>query len=137
MSLPNVDLFKEQIAVFKQFLMASAMDADSAAKQAKDIGFLLAMGEVFTLVAYGQLILEFHKLEPEQLDEDTVAQIFDVLVRDFSKYALQIYEMPSSSEAQMAHCLQMIRKPRVDEERYERLWQEQVLALKDAYVMND
>lgn len=135
-SLPNVDRFKEQIAVFKEFLMASAMDTDNAAKQAKDIGFLLAMGEVFTLVAYGQLILEFHKLEPTELDEDMVAQIFDVLIRDFSKYALQIHAMPSSTEAQMAHCMKMIRKPVVDEARYQRIWNEHVFALKDAYTMN-
>lgn len=135
-SLENVDVFKEQIAVFKKFLMASAMDAKTAAKQAKDIGFLLAMGELFTLVAYGQLILEFHGLEPEQLDEDTVAQIFDVLVRDFSKHALGIYELPASSEKQMELCLQMIKKPVVDEARTERIWQ-QAYALKDAYTMND
>ena len=135
-SLPNVDVFKEQIATFKQFLMASAMDAKTAAKQAKDIGFLLAMGELFTLVAYGQLILEFHRLEPDELDEDTVAQIFDVMVRDFSRYALAIYELPASSDKQMEHCLQMIKKPVLDEERTERIWQ-QVHGLKDAYVMND
>ena len=135
--LPNVELFKEQIATFKQFLMVSATDVENAAKQAEDIGFLLAMGELFTLVAYGQLILEFHELEPEQLDEDTVAQIFDVLVRDFSKYALQIFALPNSSQAQMDLCRKMIAKPVVDEERYERVWQQQVFALKDAYAMND
>jgi len=134
---PNVTLFKEQIEVFKQFLMVSAGDAETAAKQARDIGFLLAMGELFTLVAYGQLILEYHKLLPEELNEDLVAQIFDFMVRDFSKYALQIHSMSSSSAAQMELCLQMIRKPVLDEARYERLWQEQVYALKDVYTMND
>ena len=64
--------------------------------QAKDIGFLLTAGEMFTLVVYGQFILEnakIHKLETEVLD-----QIFDFMVRDFSKFALQMYSKPSSSE---------------------------------------
>jgi len=134
--LPNVKLFEEQIEVFKQFLMASATDADAAAKQARDIGFLLAMGELFTLVAYGQLILEFRALEPDELSEDQVAQIFDFMVRDFSKYALQIYSLSSSTATQMELCQQMIRKPALDEERYGRVWDE-VYSLRDAYTMND
>jgi acyl-CoA dehydrogenase len=136
-SLPNVDVFKEQIAVFKRFLMVSATDAAAAAAQAKDIGFLLAMGELFTLVAYGQLILEFHQLEPEELTEDLVGQIFDFMVRDFAKYALQIYSMTSSTEKQMALCLEMICKPAPDQERYQRIWADHVLALRGAYQMED
>ena len=135
--MPNVDIFKKQIGIFKKFLMVSAADGPTTAKQAKDIGFLLAMGEIFTLVAYGQLILEYHGLEPDELDTDTVAQIFDFMVRDFSKYALSIYEMPSSSDAQMALCLEMLAKPETNEARYERVWKDQVFALRDAYVMND
>ena len=40
------------------------------------------LGELFTLVVYGQLILEQAALTG--LDADTLDQIFDVLVRDFS-----------------------------------------------------
>ena len=47
--------------------------------------FLLALGELFTLVVYGQLILENARLYA--IDDDTVDQIFDFMVRDFSKYA--------------------------------------------------
>jgi acyl-CoA dehydrogenase len=135
--LPNVKLFREQIEVFKKFLITSASDMKTAQEQARDVGFLLAMGELFTLVAYGQLILEYRKLDPQEMSDDLVEQIFDFMVRDFSKFALQIYSHAGSSEAQMAICLEMIRKPVKDPERYDRVWQEHVFALKDQYDMND
>jgi acyl-CoA dehydrogenase len=56
--LPNVNLFKEHIGVLKVFLMTSAADAAAAREQAKDIDFLLILGELFTLVAYGQAIID-------------------------------------------------------------------------------
>ena len=58
--------------------------------QSKDIDFLLSMGELFTLVAYGQLIIEYRNLEPGDVSDDLLDQIFDFMVRDFSKFALQI-----------------------------------------------
>ncbi len=135
--LPNVHVFREQISAFKSFLVASAADTDAAAKQARDIDFLLGIGEIFTVIAYGQLLIEFHKLHPSELDEDELAQIFDVLVRDFSAYALRIYSKPSATPAQMEGCLAMIKKPVADPERYTRVWEEKVYALRDQYSMND
>jgi len=70
------------------------------------------------------------------VDRDLLDQIFDFMVRDFSKYALQIYHKPSSTEKQMGLCMQMIRKPAVDEARYERVLNNHVYALKDVYEMN-
>jgi acyl-CoA dehydrogenase len=136
-NLPNVNVFKEQIEVFKQFLIVSASDATAAMKQARDIDFLLAMGEIFTLVAYGQLVIEYHNLNPDELSDDLLDQIFDVLVRDFSKFALQIHSKPSSTEAQEQTTLKMIKKPVLNAERYERIWKDHVFALKDQYTMND
>ena len=52
--LPNVNIFREQIAVFKEMLAAAPPDES----QSRDTDFLLTVGEMFTLVAYGQLILE-------------------------------------------------------------------------------
>jgi acyl-CoA dehydrogenase len=127
---PNVRLFSEQINVLKTFL-ATATPDDA---QRKDIDFLLSLGELFTLVVYGQLILENATIQG--LDNDHVDQIFDFMVRDFSKHALEVHDKPSSTPAQMALCLKMLRKPAFDAERYERVWN-QVHALKDAYEMND
>ena len=82
---PNVTIFKEQIEILKTMLLEATPDKD----QAKNMDFLLNLGELFTLVAYGQLILEKYKMK--DLDEDLLEQIFDFMVRDFSKFALTLY----------------------------------------------
>ena len=127
--LPNVNRFKEQIATFKDFLALATPDE----AQQKDTDFLMALGELFALVVYGQLILENVPLY--SVDTDMVEQIFDCLVRDFSKFALQLYSKPSATPEQMDYCLKMIRKPVVDAARYGRMWRA-VVALQDAYEMN-
>ena len=128
-NLPNVNIFKEQIAVFKEFLAMATPDE----AQQKDVDFLLALGEIFTLVVYGQLILENAKIYA--VGGDLLDQIADFMVRDFSKHALNIYNKPSSTPQQMDYCLHMMRKPAVDASRFGRVWDE-VYALKDAYEMN-
>jgi len=128
--LPNVNIFKEQIGTFKKFLAT----ATPTAEQSKDIDFLLILGELFTCVVYGQLVLENAKIY--NLDQALVDQMFDFMVRDFSKYALQLYSKPSSTDKQMELCLKMIRKPNVDQARYEKVWNDFVYALKDTYEMN-
>jgi acyl-CoA dehydrogenase len=128
--LPNVRLFREQIAVFKELLATATPDE----AQQKDIDFLLALGEIFTLVVYGQLILE--NAAAYAIGDDLLDQIFDAFVRDFSRHALSLHSKPSSTPQQMDLCLRMLRKPAVDLGRFDRLWREQVLPLKDAYEMN-
>jgi acyl-CoA dehydrogenase len=103
-------------------------------EQQKDIDFLLILGELFTCVVYGQLILENAKIT--NVDKDLLDQIFDFRVRDFSKYALQLYSKPSSTEKQMELCMKIIRKPTVDKARYEWVLSNHVYALKDVYEMN-
>ena len=127
--LPNLNVFKEQIAVFKEM----AVLAPPTKAQASDIDFLLTAGEMFTLVVYGQLILENAKIY--EVETEVLDQIFDFMVRDFSKFALQMYSKPSSSEGQMAQCLKMIRKPVVDDARYGKVWSDHVLKMKDQYRM--
>jgi acyl-CoA dehydrogenase len=102
--------------------------------QANDVDFLLAVGELFTLVVYGQLLLENARIY--DIAEDLIDQIFDVFVRDFSHYALQLHGKPSSTDVQMEHCLRMIAKPAGDADRYTRVWHDYVLPLSDAYAMN-
>lgn len=127
--LPNIRLFREQIETLKTFLFTATPNET----QQKDTDFLLALGELFTLVVYGQLILENARLY--QVDDDTVDQIFDFMVRDFSKYALGLYSKPSATSQQMDICLKMLRKPVVDLARFERLWQNSVFSLRDTYEM--
>ncbi len=129
-NLPNINIFKEQIAVLKEFLMT----ARPSKEQAQDLDFLLSLGELFTLVVYGQLIIENAKIE--NLENDLLDQIFDVMIRDFSKYALQIYSKTGSTEKQMELCLKMIKKPAVDINRFQNIWQNEVKVLNNTYEMN-
>ena len=127
--LPNLTVFKEQIALFKEM----AMKAPPSKEQAKDIDFLLTAGEMFTLVVYGQLILENAKLY--ELETEVLDQIFDFMVRDFSKFALQLYSKPSSSAGQMEQCMKMIKKPMVDDARYGKVWEGHVQKMQGQYSM--
>jgi acyl-CoA dehydrogenase len=128
--LANVKLLKEQIGVLVEFLMKAAPSKE----QAKDIDFLLSLGELFTVVVYGQLILEEAKLEGT--DNDLVDQIFDVLIRDFSRYALDLYSKTGATDAQRELCLKMIRNPERNDARFEKIWAEKVIVLADAYEQN-
>jgi len=127
-NLPNVSLFKEQIALFKEALMMAGPDA----AQQKDIDFLLTIGELFTLIVYGQLILENAAIY--NIGDDMTDQIFEVMVADFSRFALELHNKPSSSAAQMGYAFKMIRKPVADKNRTERIWKE-VYALNGVYEM--
>jgi len=129
-STPNLEIFKGQIKTLKKLLVA----ASPTEAQSKDIDFLLILGELFTLVAYGQLIIE--KLNMEGGDNELLDQIFDFLVRDFSKFALQMYSKPSSTEDQQALCMAMVKKPEVNNERFMKIWEQRVYALRETYEMN-
>ena len=128
-ALPNVGVFREQIAVFKELLEK----ATPGGSQSNDVDFLLAVGELFTLVVYAQLLLENAAIY--EIDPALVNQIFDVLVRDFSRQAVELHGKPTSTPAQMEHCLRMIRKPVVDPEATAQVWKEHVLPLADRYQM--
>ena len=130
LSLPNLNIFKEQIDVLREFLLT----ATPSKEQGRDIDFLLNLGELFTLVTYGQLLIEKAKIEV--VEDDIMDQIFDFMVRDFSKFALQLYSKTGSTEQQMKLCLEMIKKPVKDLERFNRVWQKHIAVLDGAYEMN-
>jgi acyl-CoA dehydrogenase len=130
-NLPNVRIFSRQIRTFRHLLMAARPNKE----QTRDIDFLLILGELFTLVVYGQLILE--NAPVHAVDDDVLDQVFDVLVRDFSKFALQLYSKTSSTAMQRFLCRRMIRKPVIDHARFERVWDTHVYALRGAYRMNE
>lgn len=127
--LPNVAIFREQTALFKELLSKATPDA----AQQKDTDFLMTIAELFALVVYGQLTLE--NAIVYEIDDATLDQIFDFMVRDFSKFALQMLGKLSSTPQQVDYCRQMIRKPAVNRERYQRVW-DAVYALKGIYAMS-
>jgi acyl-CoA dehydrogenase len=126
--VPNVGRLLEQADALRVLLQTAPPDAD----QQKDLDFLLTLGELFTLVVYGQLILEQAQLTA--IPRDVVDQIFDVLVRDFSAYGIALHGKASSTDAQQGWALGAVRKPLVDGARFERVWRD-VRALAGAYEM--
>ncbi|WP_447006038.1 acyl-CoA dehydrogenase [Saccharothrix isguenensis] len=124
----NVARFHEQAQGLRTLLTTAAPDEE----QQKDLDFLLNLGHLFTLVVYGQLVLEQAGITG--LDADVLDQVFDVLVRDFSAYAVALHGKASSTEAQQQWALGQVRKPVVDQARFERVWHE-VSALSGAYEM--
>jgi acyl-CoA dehydrogenase len=128
--LPNVRAFFEQTERFREMLAAEPPGPD----QMKDVDFLLAGGEIFALVVYAQLILE--NAREYDVDDDLLDQIFEFMVRDVSEHALQLLSQPSTTDAQIAACREMIRRPQRDPGRYDRVWETHVEPLSGAYAMN-
>ncbi|MFY9765015.1 MAG: acyl-CoA dehydrogenase family protein, partial [Mycobacterium sp.] len=116
--ISNVALFYEQARALKELLATAGPDAD----QMRDLDFLLVVGHLFTLIVYGQLILE--QADLIGLGADLVDQIFGVQIRDFSQYAVALHGKPSSTAAQQAWAMSAVRKPLVDAERFDRVWQQ-------------
>jgi acyl-CoA dehydrogenase len=129
--LPNITVFKTQIDGFKKLLLTAGPDE----QQVRDIDYMLSMGELFTLIVYGHLILE--KGLMEGTDTDLLNQVFDVFVRDFSAYATGLHGKPGNSEAQRELILGLIQAPVADAGQFGRIWQEYVYALNGQYEMAD
>lgn len=128
-SIPNVARFTEQAESFVELLVTAAPDAE----QMTDMDLMLSFGELFTLVVYGQLILE--QAELLGVEDDLVDAVFDVLVRDFSAQAAELLGKRGSTPAQEEWARSALRSPVVDQQRFERLW-EQVAGLSGAYTMS-
>jgi len=130
--LPNVGHFNRQTEIFRELLEKAGPDKI----QDLDPVFSLPLGEMFSIVVYGQLILEQAQLE--HLDPDILNQIFDFMVRDFARFALQIYGLPTTREEQRAFCREiMLVRPAGDEAQYRRVWEKHVLPLNGEYAMNE
>ncbi|HMK65448.1 MAG TPA: acyl-CoA dehydrogenase family protein [Thermodesulfobacteriota bacterium] len=130
--LSNVAVFMQQIDQFKSLLAQAAPDQN----QERDPSFSLPLGEMFSIVVYGQLILEQAVLQ--NLDEDILNLIFDFMVRDFTAFALQIYGMSAAREDQRVFCREiMLTRAAGDGEQIRRVWEKYVFPLNGEYQMND
>ena len=97
--------------------------APPSAEQLEDLDFLLALAELFTLIPYGQLILEQAQLG--EVEPDILDQVFDVLIRDFSTHAIELHGKDSSTDAQQAMgARRTSASPLADAERSARVYAE-------------
>jgi acyl-CoA dehydrogenase len=128
-TVPNVAVFREQA----QGLVALVQDAPLTGEQMSgDLDFQQSLSQLFTLVPYGQLILEQAQLD--ETPHDIVDLVFKTLVRDFSATAIELHGKDSSTDAQQRWALGSVRKPVIDRERGDRVYAE-VRALAGAYIM--
>jgi len=127
--VPNVARFREQADALVAMIGDAALTPD---QMTADLDFQQSMAQLFTLIPYGQLILEQAHLD--DTPQDIVDTIFETLVRDFSATAVVLHGKASSTDDQQAWAIGSIRKPVVDEARSDRIYDE-VRALAGAYVM--
>lgn len=127
--IPNVAVFLEQAQALQTLLAA----ATPTAAQQEDVDFLFALGELFSMVPYAQLILE--QVAIEGTNPAVIDQLFDLFVREFSKHAVSLNGKPSATKAQQVRSLDLVRRPVADAKRFEQVLG-QVRALAGAYVMN-
>ncbi len=131
-SLPNVDTFISQIEIFREMLEKAGPDQ----AQDMDPSWSLPLGEMFSIVVYGQLILE--QAGYDRLDADIVNQIFDFMVRDFAQFAMQVYGNHSSTDSQRDYFARiMLIKAVADPEQYNRVWERYVSILNGEYAMTE
>jgi acyl-CoA dehydrogenase len=128
-AIGNVAAFTAQAEGFVSLLGT----APPAAEQLTDQDFTLALGELFTLIVYGQLILE--QAEIADLDADVLDEIFSVLVRDFSAYVVSLHGKAAMTGEQRGGALGLVAAPQADSARFDRIWN-QVEGLSDSYQMN-
>jgi acyl-CoA dehydrogenase len=126
--VPNVVRFVGLAESFRMFLTEAGPDE----AQQKDLDYLLTLGELFTLIPYAQLICE--QAELIGLPHDTLDQVFDVLIRDFSGYAAELHGKTSSTEAQQEWARGAITKPVTDQARFDSVWAK-TRALAGGYEM--
>ncbi|MEW2630810.1 acyl-CoA dehydrogenase family protein [Streptomyces sp. NPDC048389] len=126
--LPNVARFREQAEALCEFVATAAPDEE----QSRDLDLLLAVGQLFSLVVHGQLILEQAGLTGPE--EDVLDELFAVLVRDFSAHAVELHGKDSATARQQSWALAAVRRSVVDEGRSARVWA-RVEALSGAYEM--
>ncbi len=130
--LPNVAAFMKQIAIFREMLEKAGPDE----AQDMDPSWSLPLGEMFSIVVYGQLILEQASIS--RTDSDILNQMFDFMVRDFAQFAMQIYGNHSSRDAQRDYCVKiMLIKAVPNSEQYNSVWQQHVSVLNGEYAMNE
>jgi acyl-CoA dehydrogenase len=128
-AVPNVTRFREQADALITLLETAPLTAE---QMSGDLDFQQSLAQVFSLVPYGQLILEQAALD--DTPADVVDLVFETLVRDFSVGVIDLHGKASSTPEQQAWALASVRKPVVDEARGDRIYAE-VRALADAYVM--
>lgn len=105
MGNPNVQIFKDQVAAFKVFLVAlgaferietALKQALKSGKNSQDAEMIMELGKLFCTIVYGQLIAE--QAVRMKLDDRLVSLLFHQLIEDLNIHAIKIASLPSLGE---------------------------------------
>ncbi|MBF0313271.1 MAG: acyl-CoA dehydrogenase [Oligoflexia bacterium] len=129
---PNLKIFKKQIRKLRWLLILGRPTKE----QISDFDFLLNLGELFTLVVYGQLIIENLKLLQLEKGQTLLDHIFYFLVKDFSKYALKIHLKHNITPVQSLITKQMLERPLMEMNQFEDCLKNAIYSLNGSYTMN-
>ncbi len=120
--LPNVAVFLGQIDAFGRLMAEHQPDAE----QAKDLDFLLSLGQIFTSIVYAQLAAEAAALALDGapdgvrsgttaacdgLTEKHVDRMFAVFVQDIATYAVALHGQASTTDHQRKAARTLIASP--------------------------
>ncbi len=129
-SSKNIDTFKTQIKLFVSLIKTLNLSKEDQT----DIDLMLSIGELLSLIIYGQLILEYAEFDKTEIS--TLDMIFHVFVRDFSKYATDLAGKEKISEEHSKLCLGLVKKAHYDQGEIDMFYSKNILTLKDSYRMN-
>jgi alkylation response protein AidB-like acyl-CoA dehydrogenase len=123
--LPNVATFISQVQAFGQLMATAAPRGE----QARDLDFLLTIGQIFTQIVYAQLAAEAAALAIDGapggtragttaacagLDENHVDRMFGVFVQDLGEYAVAVHGQASATREQQTGAMALIRRAATD-----------------------
>ncbi|MFL6089131.1 MAG: acyl-CoA dehydrogenase family protein [Aeromicrobium sp.] len=127
--LPNVRIFLAQVDAFQALLGTTPLSKP----QLRDLDLLLVVGDIFTAVPYGELILQ--QAQISGVSDDLLDSIFELLVRDVSAHALSFQNKPQPTTAQQKAAAAIVRRPSFDEHRTAEVWAE-ARSTAGTYEMN-
>lgn len=128
----NVKIFFEQIEIFKNMLSKAKIEESLA----KNMDYMLGIGDIFTVIVYAQLVLEGAKLN--DIDNELIDQIFALFIKDINKYALAQLNAHNNQEVIEKSLKELIFKsPLKDKEKDELFWKEYVQTQDGVYLMKD
>lgn len=131
-SLPNVRQFSLQTALLRELFETCAPSEE----ERKNMDYMLNLGHMFTMVPYGQLILEAAGLY--KIEDELVNELFVFYVTDMARYALNQFSGQQNTPERDRLLRQIMDiRPVYDKDEYERVWTETIEPLNDAFIMNE
>ena len=133
--LPNVKAFAKQVEALRTLFEKYPIPPKERTNR-QNMDYMLNLGHMFTMAPYAQLILEAAKLY--DIEDEIINQMFSFYVTDMATYATKQLSSQENGEGRDALLLEIINtKPVHDKAEYERIWDETILPLTDAYIIND